>query len=211
MKRFILATAIALTASNTIALENNFYLKSTYGAVDTDISTQEALERFETKLSDPSGWSITLGYHLNNHIAFEGGFIDLGDAKGSYRHEESSIGDWGGTNYERHIYDYTLSTEATILGLFFTTDITKDFYAGIRIGYQFWDEHLQEKDDVFFWDWDEYEDIITTHKTNDGSDLYYGISVGWNYNKWSLNLEHTTFEMEKREPRLSSLALTYNF
>ncbi|USD21067.1 hypothetical protein MJO52_18700 [Microbulbifer variabilis] len=46
---------------------------------------------------------------------------------------------------------------------------------------------------------------------NDGSNLYYGVFIGWNYNNWSLSLEHTIFEMDEQKPSFSSLALTYNF
>ncbi|USD21072.1 porin family protein [Microbulbifer variabilis] len=212
MKRFILATAIALSASNTIALENNFYLKSTYGSVDTNISSKDALESFKTKLSDSSGWSITLGYRLNKFIALEGGFADLGDTEGSYRHEEWSFSQWGDEMSEISTIDYKISTDTKILGLFLTTDITKDFYAGARVGYQLWDEQFQKRHEFSArWDWGDYHGINTTDETNDGSDPYYGISVGWNNNNWSLSLEHTIFEMKDRKPSLSSLGLTYNF
>ncbi|WP_444924069.1 hypothetical protein ACJJH9_01585 [Microbulbifer sp. DLAB2-AF] len=77
MKRFILSSVIALSASNTMAMENSFYLKSSYGKVDTDISTQESEEYFETNLSNPRGWTVTLGYRLNNFLAIEGGVCRL--------------------------------------------------------------------------------------------------------------------------------------
>ncbi|WP_444887323.1 hypothetical protein [Microbulbifer sp. JMSA008] len=211
MKRFILATAIVLSASNTIALENNFYLKSTYGAVDTDISTQKLQGlNIPDNLSNPKGWSFTLGYQLNNYIALEGGFVDLGDAEGrEYDIVAVDYDDIFARNFKK-----TINTQTQIVGLFFSTNINRDFYAGIRTGYQFWDEHFQTKWESNYLN--QSGKITGTfegsyHRTNNGSDPYYGISAGWNYINWSLSLEHTIFEMEERKPNFSSLALTYNF
>jgi len=108
-----------------------------------------------------------------------------------------------------------------MLGIFLTTDITKNLYAGIRLGYQQWEAELKEIENL---NWN-YEVVISGSQIasesgssnysykgdDDGSDPYYGVSAGWNYNNWSLSLEHTIFEMGDRKPNLSSLALTYNF
>ncbi|USD21070.1 outer membrane beta-barrel protein [Microbulbifer variabilis] len=195
MKQIILASAILLSTSSTLAMENTWYLKSTYGKLDTDISTD---------LSDPNAWSFTLGYRFNKFLSIEGGHVDLGEAKDKKTY-------YG--RFSTSIDNRTVSTKATTLGLFLTTDITKDFYIGLRTGFQRWDEHY-ENNATYSYHGD-YRDHYTKEwkhcNTNDENDLYYGVSAGWNYNNWSLSLEHTSFEMDERKPSLSSLGLTYNF
>ncbi|GAB2888599.1 outer membrane beta-barrel protein [Microbulbifer echini] len=221
MKRFILASAIAFSASNTTAMENSFYLKSSYGKVDTDISAQEARDTFGTKLSDPNGWSFTLGYRLNNFFAVEGGYADLGEAEAKDS-QNVFIPDSYGTYYFDSSYKATIDAQTKMLGVFLSTDTSKTFYAGLRAGYQVWDAELKQSgsfSERFEWN-DEFDQVaddlyyqgdFSNNETTDGTDLYYGVSAGWNYNNWSLSLEHTIFEMDDRKPSLSSLALTYNF
>ncbi|BBM01755.1 outer membrane beta-barrel protein [Microbulbifer sp. GL-2] len=220
MKRLILAAILATSASSSMAMENNFYLKSSFGKVDTDISNREALENFGVKLSDPKGWNVTLGYRLNNFLSIEGGYTNLGSSEGRDRGSDSINTDYEALHYE---YDYKvdIDTQSRMLGIFLTTDITKNLYAGIRVGYQQWDAELKEVENL---NWN-YEVVISGSQIasesgssnysykgdDDGSDPYYGISAGWNYNNWSLSLEHTIFEMGDRKPNFSSLALTYNF
>ncbi|WP_444887324.1 hypothetical protein [Microbulbifer sp. JMSA008] len=221
MKKLILASAIIISTSSTMAMENSFYFKSTYGMVNTDISSQETQEKLSTDLSDPNGWSFILGYHLNKFLALEGGYVDLGDAEGRYHDRYDSP--YGFSAHDT-IHNYTINTQAKTFGLFLTTDITKDFFAGLRVGYQFWNEHFEDKVTKYlhYYDHDQngvFTDIATRSYTEkdqdceikDGSDLYYGVSAGWNYNNWSVSLEHTIFEMEERKPSLTSLGLTYNF
>ncbi|WP_444903267.1 outer membrane beta-barrel protein [Microbulbifer sp. CnH-101-E] len=221
MKRFILSSVIALSASNTMAMENSFYLKSSYGKVDTDVSSQEAQELFGTKLSDPNGWSLTLGYRFNNFLAIEGGYADLGEAEAK-KSDNDVIPDMNGTYYYDYSYKAVLNAQTKMLGMFLSTDVSKNFYAGIRAGYQTWDAELKRKGNFnakYEWNDDfsqvfddiSYNESLANSESTDGSDLYYGVSAGWNYNNWSLSLEHTIFEMDEQKPSLSSLGLTYNF
>ncbi|WP_444920182.1 outer membrane beta-barrel protein [Microbulbifer sp. CnH-101-G] len=222
MKRFILSSVIALSASNTMAMENSFYIKSSYGKVDTDISSQEAQEFFGTKLSDPNGWFLTLGYRFNNFLAIEGGYADLGEAEA----KDSQSGFMPYNDYETVYYDYSyksqISAQTKMLGVFLSTDTNKPFYAGVRAGYQSWDAEIEltgKVSESLVWSngYDQtvelysYQEDLSYSDDTDGSDLYYGVSAGWNYNNWSLSLEHTIFEMDDQKPSLSSLGLTYNF
>ncbi|WP_444941364.1 outer membrane beta-barrel protein [Microbulbifer sp. ZKSA004] len=225
MNRLILASAILFSASNVMATESNFYLRSSYGKVDTDFSSRETQETLGVELSTPKGWSVALGYRLNNFISLEAGYADLGDANGSdtditgYTYDY----DFGPYTYRREENrERILSLKSKMLGMLLTTDITKDFYAGIRTGLHSWDADLKHKSSLniqHVWA-DNNGNVLDTEGTGykvsgkDGTqdeDLYYGISAGWNYNNWSLSLEHTIFNMDKKKPSLSSLALTYNF
>ncbi|WP_299948508.1 outer membrane beta-barrel protein [uncultured Microbulbifer sp.] len=232
MNRLILAAAILFFASNTMATESNFYLKSSYGKVDpdgkldTDFPSLEDQENLSVKLSNPKGWSLALGYRLDNFIALEAGYADLGDADSSVSEVRSNNFDYGyySDTYEReNRLETTLSRKSKMLGIFLTTDVTKDFYAGIRTGFHSWDADLKYKftSNTKYTETDNSGSVTYTDTYNyeesdkeriHDSDLYYGISAGWNFNEnWSLSLEHTIFEMNEDKPSLSSLALTYNF
>ncbi|WP_444900492.1 outer membrane beta-barrel protein [Microbulbifer sp. VAAC004] len=225
MNKLILASVILFSASNSMATENNFYLRSSYGKVDTNVSSYEASANIGVDLSTPKGWTIALGYRLNRFFALEAGYADLGDADGSdnFITDESYDLDSGPYTSHREVSrERTLSIKSKMLGILFTTDVTKDFYAGVRTGFHSWDADLKYKSTLNMQQtWTDYNgNVIDTESTNfegsgkDGtkdSDFYYGISAGWNYNNWSLSLEHTIFNMDKKKPTLSSLALTYNF
>ncbi|WP_444887321.1 hypothetical protein [Microbulbifer sp. JMSA008] len=155
-------------------------------------------------------------------MLLRGGYADFGDTEGKIRESDSiTYSEYASGNYD---YNYKINIDAKtkMLGISLTSDITKKFYTGIRAGSHLWETEYEEKEN-YIWNYkrvdfegrvvSSFSDSISDSDKdeNDGSDLYYGVFIGWNYNNWSVSLAHTIFEMDERRPSLSSLGLTYNF
>lgn len=224
MKRAVLASIFAFATSGAMAIEKNFYLKSAYGHVDPDV--EELEEYLDIKLSDPKGYSITLGYRINRFLAVEGGYTDLGEAEGEYQDSYSDSYTYSNGWREDDTYSEkitgSLGATSKMLGMLVSTDMNEKFTAGLRLGIQRWEAEVKATrlstigyelydDRGILIDFGALGDPISESATDDGSDAYYGVTVGWAERNWVLSLEHTIFEMEDQKPSLSAIALSYNF
>ncbi|WP_444907142.1 outer membrane beta-barrel protein [Microbulbifer sp. SSSA008] len=215
MKKTTFFLFALFATSNTIAQEDNYYLRISYGSVDTDIEAQEVIDSYDYSLSDSEGWSFSAGYRINRFLALEGGFSDLGKSSGMYHYSSTD------TNFS---ITENLSSEIKLktLGLSISTDTKKALYTGLRFGYQRWDVKYKFKGEYL-----EYlaaptvigapgsggpvEYSESSKWRNDGYDWYYGIAAGWNYQNWAIILEHTIYNVDNETPSFSALALSYNF
>ncbi|WP_444899708.1 outer membrane beta-barrel protein [Microbulbifer sp. VAAC004] len=226
MKRLAPAFALIIFASPNIAQDNNLYIKSSYGIVDADADTLQVNSSFIAEVTKSQGWNLILGFRLNNFLAFEGGYTDLGESEDNQKiltRSHSDEYDPSGEHLYHTNYKVSLSGNSKTLGVLVTTDITKKFHAGLRLGYQQW-KTIYESKEVFLHRYTSvssmskfrkpYEEVLAMNSektSSDGSDPYYGVSFGFTHNNWGLSLEHTIYEMNQYKPSLSSLAITYNF
>jgi len=83
-----------LAVACSAAAEDNpsgFYLGAAYGEFDTTIENIDGLTRAVGELdTDSDAWKVFGGWRLNPYIAFEGDYIDLGDADGGFDASGSS-------------------------------------------------------------------------------------------------------------------------
>lgn len=89
-----LVGALAVTCSIVALAEDNEsgpYLGAAYGEFDVTIENIEGLTDAVQDLdTDSSAWKAFFGWRLNPYLAFEGDYIDLGDADGGFDASGSS-------------------------------------------------------------------------------------------------------------------------
>lgn len=195
------------------------YLKFGYGSVDPDIQ-----EFDEYDMEHPDGYSLTLGYQASPFLALEGGYVNLGDITESYI-EPYGYGDPGYDYYfEEGVYEVGagISASTVAIGAVLSTDVYRGFSAGLRFGYHLWEveANAYEMDEWTEYVWNSgigayeaydygYEDQFS--ETVDGSDPYYGVTLGLSAGNWIFSADYTVYQMEDMSPALGSLSVGLRF
>lgn len=207
MKKTIFAATLALLASaNVAAMEDTWYGKVSYGVTDLDTGRAErdlCSVGLCYDLGSDKGFSFNLGYRFNRYFAAEGGYADLGEVSDT-QGVNASILDPSLPDQEVDL-TLSLSTSNWSMAALATTDASREFYAGAKLGFHFWETEA---------------DVSTPGMTvnalsEDGTDIFYGVFANWRTGNWALGVEHTIFQTEVggegMDPSLTAVSLSLDF
>ncbi|WP_444886916.1 outer membrane beta-barrel protein [Microbulbifer sp. JMSA008] len=223
MNHIALTALIALVSSGVYAEEKPFYLKASLGNMQFDSEDSTAIRED----LHSTGYALTVGYQVNNYIAFEGGIANLGNIHRDY--EQSAHGlEWH--NEDEVLienYDFRSQQESKYnsysLGLTLSTQIQQNLNAGVRFGVHQWNENnsgqTEDSGNLSVYSLDcellyaeSYDRSYSwSNEKDSGSNPYYGAEVKWKNGDWGINLEHTIYEIKKEKANLSSVGVTYSF
>lgn len=170
MKKALLITGLlALTATPALAAEGNagwatgFYATASVGQARADNETLETLEGAVTGFSvddTDTGYSAGIGYEFNKYVAIEAGYVNLGEASGTYSDGAGSItGSGEGTGF--------------YFGPKLSLPITDAFSVFGKIGLFAWDLDAKASGTGAY-------AIPTTTANYDGTDIYFGLGLAYN-------------------------------
>ncbi|MBB3060616.1 outer membrane beta-barrel protein [Microbulbifer rhizosphaerae] len=216
MKKAILCSAIIFTsAANASVLEPKWYVKAGYGMVDPDAIVveefvadtieEEVDTDAEVSLEVPRGQNISLGYRLNHYIAFEAGYSNFGKSKDKHEYI------MGANGSESKTFRTEVSGSTGILAAVLSTDTSKPYSGGIRLGYHAW----KTKTRVDYTHMvsgtlaDDSAQLLSTDE--DGQDAFYGAFINWRIDQWTYSLEHTLYPTDNADITMSTLSLSMDF
>lgn len=216
MKKVILYLAIVFTSAPDVsALEPKWYVKAGYGVVDPDAVVVEgfvagAIEEelgttTEVSLNHPKGQNVSLGYRLNHYIAFEAGYSNFGQTKDKQQYI------LGANSSEVKTYRTKVSGSTGTLAAALSTDSSKPYSAGVRLGYHAWKTKARVgyTHQVSGTLADDSGRLLSADE--DGQDAFYGVFANWRIDQWTYSLEHTLYPTENADITLSTLSLSMDF
>ena len=188
MKKLLLASALMVATTGANA---DVYLKGSVGAFDTGI--KDALGGFDgVKASEPTGYSIGLGYIINPYLSVEGEYAWTGDAKASYSDPYVDL-------------DVKGDISAVQLGGVLHTDKNAPFYAGVRAGM------FQYKASATV-NWLDYYGRGSESDSDSDSDVFYGVIGGYNVTEAvALTFEHTAYKSEGDTSTFTAAGIAFKF
>ncbi|MDN3653788.1 outer membrane beta-barrel protein [Thalassotalea ponticola] len=204
----VLSTCIFSTTANSQT--SNFYLGGLIGQANYDLPTHEFLADGEDD-SDTSFKAI-VGYKYNQYLGLEGGYLSLGELKFSELYS-LAIPSYPGVPIET--FDNQISGSLEVDG----------YILNAVVSYPVLDKFsLYAKAGVFMWDTDFNSTLnqisnnpeipsqsYSLSDSNDGSDLFYGAGVSYEWNRISLRVEYELFDVDGDEVDSLSIGATYNF
>lgn len=216
MKKVILCSAIVFaSAPDVLALEPKWYVKAGYGVVDPDavvveefvagVIAEELGTTTEVSLKRPKGSNISLGYRLNHYLALEAGYSNFGQTNDKQQYI------LGANSSEVKTYRTEVSGSTGTLAAVLSTDSSKPYSGGVRLGYHAWKTKAQ---------------VGYTHQVSEaladdsgwllstdghGQDAFYGVFANWRIDQWTYSLEHTLYPTENADITLSTLSLSMDF
>lgn len=212
-----IASILLTAASNGFAMEQSWYGKVGFGTTDYDVSE---FEGEGLKLDDPNGYTLTLGYQWSPFVAFEGSYVDMGEASDRVSEQFG--------NLETDLFESEVSAKVAVsattlaLGTVITTDANQPLSGGLKLGYHFWDADAKVNASsvttfVTGFDGsgnpivDSVEERLGDSASDDGSDLYYGLVGTYRTGQWLVSLEHTVYQSDDSDPSVTAIAFGMQF
>lgn len=128
---------------------------------------------------DPNGYSLFGGYETSENLSFELSYTDFGDSK------DNTPPVW--------------TANATTMGVSarYQFPVSETFDLSVRLGLHMWDVSVSE-------------DGFGELGSDDGTDLFYGIGAAYNFTeKFSLGLEHNSYDTDEADISLTALRLEF--
>lgn len=190
-----------LSAVSVCHASEGFYIganigQASYDATLSDFSVLHDGSIFSASIDDSdTSFSLTLGYQLTPNIAFEGGFIDLGELT------VSANSDGSGFLYAPG----PVTLKIAVDGLFF------DVKGLLPLNEQF---SLYGKLGLLKWSEDAVLSDVTGSLSvdDDGTDIFFGIGASFNINNSiSLNADYSRYKVDEDEEDVDVLSVGIQF
>ena len=214
MKKFCkVSMIIAISSFCTIISSSAFAEYYFYGVVTVGLAKYDIDTTGWTSDDDKDeAYSVGIGFKANKYIAFEAGYLDLGEISA----EDS--GTLTGTLYgQPYSATGTLKAKAETDGIYF----------GPQISYPFTEKFsVFAKGGVYFWDLDAkatatgsltyagttYVGSATAKASDDGEDLYYGIGASHDITDiFSVKADWTRYEVAEDDVDVFVVGLLFKF
>ena len=190
-----------LSAVSVCCASEGFYVganigQASYDATLSDFNVLDDGSIFSASLDDSdTSFSLRLGYQLTPNIAFEGGFIDLGELT------VNANSDWSGFLYEPGPVTFTITAE----GLFFDVKgllpLNEQFSLYGKLGLLKWDGTGTLSDST-----------RGISVDDDGNDTFYGIGASFNAtSKIALNLDYSFYNLDGDDVDVLSVGIQFGF
>lgn len=128
---------------------------------------------------DPNGYSLFGGYQQTDNLSFELSYTDFGDSKDSVPPV------------------WTLDATTVGISARYQFPVSETFKLSVRLGLHMWDASVSE-------------DGFGELGSDDGTDLFYGIGAAYSFTeKFSLGLEHNSYDTEDADISLTALRLEF--
>ncbi|WP_428821344.1 hypothetical protein [Microbulbifer sp. MCCC 1A16149] len=217
----LLSLVIATLSGNAAA--GDFYFRLGYGEAQIPDAGEFQYELYRYDRPPKSNvYNLDLGYEINRHISVDFRYANLSDFKGK-KSADDNYGDgyllWIGT------IDQTSELELKSAGISVsvTTDSTRPYFAGLKLGYQYWDAQWDHQVHSYGTDYDieffsgdiigETDYDVTWENTGSDSGFQenYGAIVGLNIASWQIGLEHMLYAIDEGDSGVTSLFVGKRF
>jgi OmpA-OmpF porin, OOP family len=181
--------AASVLFAATPALAQGF-IGGSIGQSDIDDSITDGLITSGTVDGKDTGWKVFGGYMFNRHFGIEGAYVDLGEASysGSFNGAAVTGGkvELGGFNLAA-LGSYPVSEQFSIFG---------------KLGLFIWEADAS----------DTTAGIGAFSATADGTDLSFGVGVGYNFTRnLGVRAEWELFQTDDADASLISIGLVWRF
>lgn len=203
-KRVKIISSLCLFVIQPIKAENytGFYIGGGAGQATYDISDRY----FGSEGVDDSdkAFKLIAGYQFNDYLSLEGGYVDLG--KLSY------FSDVTLTNPEGEIFDIHMDGIVEIDGLIINIvgsyPIAEQFSIYTKVGMFSWErEAVHNSSSTHF---EERPTYYSVDRSGDGSDVFYGLGLSYNWNSFYFRVEYEKFKSDD-DIDTFSLGAVYHF
>jgi OOP family OmpA-OmpF porin len=206
----------ALISTNTLSateIPSKLYIGAGYGhsSYDPDLSSSWA----STKADDSSDYyNLYVGYDLNQYIAIEGGYYNLGEIS----YSSSSTG-----RVITQDLTETLNLKSTAEFDGFTIalaghyPIIENISLFGKLGLMKWEKdtsgtlHIESSYKNANGDVTTEQSYSNYSGSNDDNDLFYGIGASYHFDKVAINAEYSHFEFDSLEVDTFGISISYHF
>ena len=205
---FILASTFSIAHANNLDSSNSWYLGGTVGQSKYDTSKAKIglSSKFDLDKTD-FAYKLFAGYEFSEYFAIEGGYIDLGELSFGYN---SQVNEQGFSFQEQR--RASAEVDGFIINLVGKLPINDTTHVYAKVGSFSWDVDAKSS----------YRSIDTISGTQrifsdsdsekiDGSDVFYGIGIGYQLNNFTLRAEYEMMESDKQDIDVISIGATYHF
>ncbi len=196
MKKIILTLLLSFISTQAFAQDSKFYFGASGGQTKFDTGVTAITARLDEK---DSGFKIFAGYEINENVAIEGFYTDLGSATLS------------GTNgqtfrFNNTTYQFTTSASIAIKG----TALGASILAGVPIN-----EYVKPFAKIGFSRTETkttYTGTNAPSETDTSTEPMYGVGIDFNVTKTiAIRLEYETYKSDDDKATLISAGVKFRF
>ena len=204
----ILASSLSIAHANSFESSPNWYLGGFVGQSDYDVSLPDpnATPSVDFDHTD-TAFKLIAGYEFNEYFAIEGGYTNLGELTLSYNKEFND-----GTFSYSESSKLAAEVDGFIVNLVGKLPITESTHLYAKVGSFSWDVEASSSYrsvDTSFGTTNVFTDRETAKE--DGSDVFYGIGVGYKIDNFTLKAEFEMMESDDQDIDVISIGATYHF
>ncbi|MEW6999762.1 outer membrane beta-barrel protein [Colwelliaceae bacterium BS250] len=209
MKHLVLIMALSTLTfqSNAEQTDSSFYVGASLGKSDYDTSNKDFNDIKVTFDEDGNSYKLFAGYQLNDYVAFELGYVDLGELDSettASRTDPDGYTSKAKFNNSNQLDGYTIS----VIGSY---PITDTFNVFAKAGMYSWESEVDVMIDRSYSNPELPSGITNRTHTDDDSDSFYGLGVSYEFSILTIIAEYEVYEKENRDIDLLSVGIRYHF
>lgn len=173
-----------LFASSVQAAAGESYIGFGYGTTSTETGVTPVTASLD---EDDSGFKLFGGHQMNDNLAIEGFYADLGEATVSGDAGDTFI--YGGILYQFLVNNGKLAYEGTVLGAnaLLSLPVSDSFSLFGKLGMALWEVDVTASG----------SGISSSSASDDGTDFFYGVGASYRFNQdWSVRGEYDMYNFD---------------